>query len=467
MNVNRYKLKLNHLFLAAFAAYIASLFFSSCKDFIEVDLPITQQATGTVYTNDETSISVLNGIYSRMISSSGFASGHLNSITFRAGMSADEFMNFNPSNEEFSKNALTINNSIVNILWKEPYDYIFTANAVVEGLSSTEGVTEGVKKQLEGEAKFIRAFCYFYLVNLFGDVPLHLTTDFRNNSVASRTSKLDVYNQIILDLKDAQSLLSDDYSFSGGERTRPNQTTATSLLARVFLYTKDWVNAEAETTAVIDNPEAYSLPEDLNDVFLANSTEAIWQLAPTQPGFNTNEARVFILTAPPTNAALNDEMLDVFESGDGRKTSWVNSFTEGTDIWYYPFKYKVPGGDNVTEYSMIFRLAEQYLIRAEARAEQGNIIGAQFDLNTIRNRAGLPNTTANDKASLLLAIEQERRVELFAEWGHRWLDLKRTNRADIVLDPIKAPDWQSTDVLYPIPERETTTNPNVTQNEGY
>lgn len=116
---------------------------------------------------------------------------------------------------------------------------------------------------------------------------------------------------------------------------------------------------------------------------------------------------------------------------------------------------------------MVLRLAEQYLIRAEARVRQNNISGGQSDLNAIRNRSGLPNTTANDQGSLLLAIEQERRVELFTEWGHRWFDLKRTERAEAVLSPFALKDWQSTDVLFPIPQTEREINSRLTQNEGY
>lgn len=116
---------------------------------------------------------------------------------------------------------------------------------------------------------------------------------------------------------------------------------------------------------------------------------------------------------------------------------------------------------------MVFRLAEQYLIRAEARAQQGDATGAKADINAIRNRAGLPDTDADGQASILAAIEHERRIEFFTEWGHRWFDLKRTGRADAVLSPIK-PNWQSTDVLFPIPLQEIENNPNLLpQNAGY
>ena len=135
--------------------------------------------------------------------------------------------------------------------------------------------------------------------------------------------------------------------------------------------------------------------------------------------------------------------------------------------YYYPYKYKLTALSLVdTEYNMVIRLAEVYLIRAEARAEQGNIAGAQADLDTVRARAGLPPTAAGDVPGLLGAIGHERQVELVAEWGHRWLDLKRTGLAGAVLGSEK-PGWVATDTLYPIPAGELTANPALSQNPGY
>lgn len=126
---------------------------------------------------------------------------------------------------------------------------------------------------------------------------------------------------------------------------------------------------------------------------------------------------------------------------------------------------------------MVLRLAEQYLIRAEARINQEKIeIGIQ-DLNALRTRARLStaySTTSPlsllsltlSKTEALSALERERRVELFSEWGHRWLDLKRTNKANEILSLLK-PKWQNTDILFPIPTLELTTNSAIKQNEGY
>ncbi len=151
---------------------------------------------------------------------------------------------------------------------------------------------------------------------------------------------------------------------------------------------------------------------------------------------------------------LDSALLNSFETGDLRKKHWVGRTTTGKT---YPYKFKFASIDtlNIVEYNVVLRLAELYLIRAEAYARLGNFSSAAADLNIIRARAGLGPTTANDTASLITAIYQERRVEFFAEWGHRWLDLKRG-------DSIK-----SVDTLYPIPASEIQLNPALVQNPGY
>lgn len=443
----------------------------SCKKFVEVGSPKSLITASAVYSNDATATSVIRGIYSQMINnSSGFASGGSSSVSFKCGLSADELKNF--ANDvtyiAFYTNALSVTN-FDPALWSEPYTYINNANAVIEGLTNSSGVSQMTKKELSGEAKFIRAFCHFYLVNLFGDVPLITTTDFRVNADAPRTASADVYQQIISDLKDAQGLLAGDFSFSKGERDQPNKWAATALLARVYLYLGDWADAEAQATAIINNTGVYSLAADLNTVFLANNSEAIWQLKPAALPF-TNEGSLFILSSTPGFAALSQQLLDSFESGDNRKINWIDSVTDGGQTYYYPYKYKVNSGTSLTEYSMVLRLAEQYLIRGEARANQNNIAGAQADLNVIRSRAGLPNTTAGDIPSLISAILHERQLELFTEWGHRWLDLKRTktvNSAMNIITPQKGGNWNSNQQLYPIPLSDIINDVNLRQNAGY
>ncbi|WP_394334799.1 RagB/SusD family nutrient uptake outer membrane protein [Niastella vici] len=116
--------------------------------------------------------------------------------------------------------------------------------------------------------------------------------------------------------------------------------------------------------------------------------------------------------------------------------------------------------------SIVFRAAEIYLIRAEARAQQNNLTGAAADLNVIRSRAGLPATTATTPTEYLDAIFRERKFELFTEWGHRWFDLIRTGNANTVLGALK-PTWRPTAALFPIVTQVLLSNPQLTQNPGY
>lgn len=455
----------NKLFCGFCVAVTFSICFSSCKKFIAVDPPQNSLTSATVFSDDLTATAAMSYIYTNL--SSG--SGNLSSITYLGGILADEATCYSTNANTlqfFTNNLQSVNPSVTTFWGSQGYSIIYNANAILEGLSKSTTVSAPVKTQLEGEAKFIRAFIHLYLVSLFGDIPYITTTDYQANTIASRLPKAQVLQKIIDDLTDAKSKLASDYSYSNGERVKPNKWAASALLARAYLYNNNWAAAENEATQVINNTSDFGLTS-LNSVFLKNSTETIWQLQSISSTVNTNEGNIFILTTTPRNSALRPEFMNAFEAGDNRKSSWTGSVTVNSSTYYFPYKYKIRTGNNpLNEYSMVLRLGETYLIRAEARAQLNNVPGSQADLNMIRNRAGLGNTPASDKASLLLAIENERRVELFSEWGHRWIDLNRTGRIDAVLGVIK-PGWQSHDALFPLPQSDILVNPNLVQNPGY
>ncbi|HSU26795.1 MAG TPA: RagB/SusD family nutrient uptake outer membrane protein [Chitinophagaceae bacterium] len=455
-----YKNSINILFLGV--ALISS---SSCKKLVEVPFPGDKLSKVTVFESDAVATSAMIGLYTQMIkTNTQFASI---GMTLLLGLSADEIVNTTSSiiYDEFTSNQLSTGNSMLrSCFWISTYNIIFQANNLIEGLEGSASISSSVRNQLLGESKFIRAFCYFCLVNLFGDVPLVTITDYTVTASLPRATVDLVYGQVISDLKESQNLLGAAYITAG--KVRPNKWAATALLARVYLYKRDWILAEQEATSVI-NSAVYSLVSDLNTVFLANSNEAIWQLVPVSTTFNTWEGNIFIpATGTVPTYILSSLQLNAFFVNDARKTSWTKNTTVAGNQYYYPNKYKVRTATTVTEYYTVLRYAEMYLVRVEARTNQNNISGAQSDLNKIRTRAGLPNTAANDQAGLLSAIERERQVELFCEFGHRWLDLKRTGRADAVLSALK-PNWQATDALYPIPEIEIRLNPFLLQNPGY
>lgn len=475
---------------------------SDCNKLVESKPPAGFLTDITAYKTDATAIAVLDGIYIFM---NGQPVQGRNSIGLLAGLSADELSLFNgvtdANYQGYYYNALTQPLDPPQTgtdSWSPLYTLIFICNAAVEGLGSTASLTPAVKTQLLGESKFLRAFFYFYLVNLFGDVPLALTTDPEVNTLLARSSKTDVYKQIIADLTEAEANLSDNFlngtlTNTTTERVRPTKWAASALLARVYLYLGEWEKSAAKATAIIDNKSLFDLVS-LNDVFLKNSQEAIWQSQPTEINFNTVEAQVLIIpqTGPNTGnnpVFLSDTLLNSFEAGDLRAQygNWIDTTiyqlsSTLNDTIAYANKYKLNMLDgsiistaDMTEYFMMLRLGEQYLIRAEARVQLGDIGGSKVDLNTIRNRAFSPakQTTANDKAALLSAILHERQVELFMEWGHRWLDLKRTGKIDEVMKgitPLKAngASWQSYQQWYPLPRRtDLERAPNLVQNEGY
>jgi len=458
------------LYLKYFFAFIFGAAFFSCEKFIEVDLPTDQLTTQSVFSNDESAVAAIRGLYSEITRNNVYI-GH-GAMSVYPALSADELNvhTGNPTEIAYVNNGIPVNSfPLLTNLWQKGYFHIYQANAILENLSHSNSISPAVKDQIFGEAKFFRAFFHFYLVNLFGPVPLAMSTDYRDNAVIARSDTTAVYQQIVADLLDAQKLVSINYPTP--EKVRVNKFAVTAFLARVYLYLKDWTRAETEAGAVI-NSNVYKL-STLNNTFLPVSSETILQLLPpiTQI-WNTSEGFSFLpfSSFASPSYSLTNSLMSAFEPADERKTNWVNSMVINTTTYYYPFKYKVKSvaaGAPKTEYSVVLRMGEQYLIRAEARANLNNLTGAQSDLNLIRNRAGLPNTTANDLGALLLAIQKERQVEFLCEWGHRWFDLKRTGRTDNILGAIKGSNWQPTDAWYPIPQGEMLSNSSLTQNPGY
>jgi starch-binding outer membrane protein, SusD/RagB family len=457
-------------------------FLTSCNKFVEIPPPVTELVTASVFNDNASATAAELNIYTQMQQP-----GESYLMAQRNGLLSDELKNYSTSpyliqyytNDLFAKNTPGP--------WRSAFNYIYQANAIIEGLQYYSGVTSAVKQQLTAESKFVRAFWNFYLTNLYGDVPLVTSTDYSINNALYRTPQIQVYQQIVADLKDAENDLNDNYvdvsdTTITSDRVRPTKWAAASLLARTYLYRSNWDSAESQATIVINNTSLFSLVASLDSVFLANSSEAIWQLGTPLPAGNgaTPDGSGFILISQPqtgnaNSSTISTQLLNSFEINDNRKISWIGSYKTSTApfvTYYFPYKYKVYYSSEVTEYTMVLRLAEQYLIRAEARAHQNNLAGAASDLNIIRNRAGLPNTSAVTQADLLTAILHERQVELFTEWGHRWFDLIRTGNANSVMGivtPLKGGTWSSDEhqLLYPIPQSELSKNSNLIQNPGY
>jgi starch-binding outer membrane protein, SusD/RagB family len=455
--------------------------FTACRKLVEIGPPVNQVGLDQSFESDATASSAVLGIYN-----ASNTRDLIFPMSALPGLSADELQNnvSAPAYDEFKLNAITITNAnIANQLWYYPFYTLAQANAMLAGIERSNTLSTGVKNQLLGETKTWRAFILFQLVNYFGDVPMPLTDDPIGNSTLARTPATKVWAQIIKDLKEAAALLSDTYP--SVLRSRVNRQTANALLARAYLYTKDWQNAEATASTVIGSG-LYSLP-DINNTFVNTSNEIIWQFA-TLTGVsiyatNTDAKGGSYAAATGTVPAftLTDTLYKSLEDGDRRKTSWVTPTVIGGSNYNVITKYKLrvlPSGTATgNEFNVVLRLAEQYLIRAEARAQLNNLSGAIADADSIRSRAGLTMLDEHlQQPDVLLAIEKERKAEFFGEWGHRWLDLKRRRsvispadktRADDILSGIKPATWNSTDTLYPIPDAQRTANPALSQNPGY
>lgn len=437
----------------------------SCEN-LEVETP-DHLLTGELLFQDPNAVeAAMVGIYAALRTKVLLTGDH-QGLSNLLGNYTDEMDYYSPfglPEEQFYKNTLAANDPFVAELWNGAYNQIYAANAILEGVTESPYFTPEEQGLYKGEALFIRGLVHFYLLNLYGDIPYITTTNYLENKSAPRQATEEVYTLIIADLLQAKAMLPE--TDSSGEHVRPTASTATALLARIQLYMENWQEAELYASQVIDNN---GWEPNLENVFLKTSASTLWQFSPDDSNKNTLEAQTFIvLAAPPFTLAMSNSLAMAFEPTDLRKEHWVGEVSDGTNTWYFPYKYKLGfGASSSEEYSIVFRMAEQYLIRAEARARMGDIAGAQADINKIRTRAGLANTTATSESELLTAILHERRVELFTEHGHRFFDLKRTNQLDEALGPIK-PGWNSTDQLLPIPEKELLVNPNLQpQNPGY
>lgn len=451
-------------------ALMLLLVMSSCKKFTEIPTSPISLSPEQVFADSADANAAITGIYINMIGTSSrlLNIGNEASGTF-ASFTADDYdaSTSYPLYKEFVTNTVSITNTNNNsYLWSSAYKFIYQANAVIEGANASTGLSDAFKNKIIAEAEFIRAFFHLNLMNLYGPVPLCTVTDFRVTSILPRADTGSIYRQIVTDLEDA-------YTRLGNDPVQPNKfrigrDAVKALLARVYLYRKQWTLAEAAATEVINGN--YRMVA-LDSTFLTNSREAIWQVPSTAPGDETVQSVVFIpysTTNIPTIFA-SSFLLQAFEQDDKRKTNWLKANVSAGISYFYPFKYKQQNTGTATTVSnpreahTPLRLAELYLVRAEARLMQSNGAQARNDINEVRKRAGLGNTVATSDVDIMKAIMQERRVELFGEWGHRFFDLKRTGTIDAVLGAEKTA-WKSSYALLPIPYNELQLNPYLTPN---
>jgi tetratricopeptide (TPR) repeat protein len=356
---------------------------------------------------------------------------------------------------QVDRNQLQSDNTSVTNVWIAIYDAISRVNLILQKVPNVPGLTDAQKNQILGEARFLRALHYHNLVKLWGDVPMPLEPlDSPSEAAAmTRAAKADVYTQILSDLTQAEQLM-----------TTPKQARQASLgavralRARVQLYNGQYQAALDAANAV--QAMGYTLAPAFESLFSDEGTdtpEDIFRVSFTATEFN--EVGYYYLFDGRWEVAPTADLYNAYTDDDLRRDLTLGK--DGSD--YEGTKFPTTIG---AEDLHVIRFAEVLLIKAEALARLNRLPEAITELNKTRVRAGLapiPAAPLPTQAALLDEISTERRLELALE-GDRWPDLIRMGRALEVLD---IPANRAFQLLYPIPAREITVSPGLTQNPGY
>lgn len=366
---------------------------------------------------------------------------------------------------EGDANDLRADNSEVAAIWVAAYAGINRANELIQKVPSITQIDADEKSEILGEAYFLRALHYHNLVRLYGGVPLRLepAASLSEAAKATRATVPEVYTQILSDLAQAKSMMSNTSS------TRTASLGAVyGIEARVRLYQQDWAGAEA--AAALAEAEGYTLAPAFSDLFTptgGDTPEDVFRVTftPTQDNFvgywYLRSVKGGIWQSAPTPAIMT-----AFDPASGGAIA-TYAPTDLRGQWSiqrdgsraYVAKWRTAIGD---EDIHVIRLAEVILIRAEALAHLNRLPEAVAEYNRVRARAGLAGdlTVGRTQADVLASIAKERRLELAFE-GDRWPDLVRTGEAITVMG------LTAQQTLFPIPQREIDTAPGITQNPGY
>jgi starch-binding outer membrane protein, SusD/RagB family len=364
---------------------------------------------------------------------------------------------------QIDNNNVSIENGLIDGMWSGAYDGINRVNNILAALPGINDLSDAERDKYEGEALFMRALFHFNLLTYFGGVPVMTepTLDLTHLD-RPRNSAAEVYDQIISDLGSAELKLPLPSAMPEG---RANSFSAAALLARVYLTRFHAENDDSYALLAANKADqvieqgGFSLVSSYPSLYEgSDNSERIFQIA-----FSAQDKNRLAEYFTPTSmagryeVAPSESLAQAFDPADSIRLK--ASIAKDKDNQLYCIKYTelVEGSDPV----LVIRLAEMYLIKAEAMAyTNGDIATIRENIDIIRARAGLQPTTAETYDELKLAIENERRFE-FAFEGHRWFDLVRTKRATTVLN---IDEYQT---LFPIPLSEMSTNKLMEQNPGY
>jgi len=481
---------------------ILALMLNACsKDFLDIN-PKTFVSSASFFQTESDFTQALNGAYSalRNVYNDAYVMGEMRSDNTHYYYKYSDRGPQNVGKEDVSGFVDDAINQYSASKYYSCYLGISRTNAVIDRLTAST-LSSAVKDKIAGEAKFLRAFYYFELVQYYGDVPLYLTeVSSEGQTVLPRSAKADVYKQIIADATEAISKLPATQT----EKGRVTKGSAKTLLGYVYMTQKQYVLAQAQLTDVTGL--GYSLLPDYGSIFDTknkNNAESIFEVQYQQgnqgqqsgwtyqfiPGLLDTKVITGITGNNQTSGGWNiptEDLLASYEAGDKRKdASIAMGYTNESGTFIaMPFIKKYLHAHsiffNCDDDWMVYRYADVLLLLAESLNEQGKSSEALTHLNKVRSRAGLVNATETNQAALRIIIAHERRVELAFE-NHRWLDLVRTGQAITVMsafgtkmkqlhsDYLLARTYNVTEnrLIFPIPQNEITLNPALTQNPGY
>jgi len=359
----------------------------------------------------------------------------------------------------FTQNLTTMEDQFFGPLYTALYKSILSANNVIENSSNATQV---------GEARFLRALAYFKLVLAFGDVTVNLdaSPSLTDTSILVRQPKADVYNNVIIpDLNEAISALGTVI-----EDGRASRYAAQGLLGKVYMHMRNTQAAETNLAAVVNGAGAagISLESNYADIFgaanegnseIIYSTQILSSIV-DEYSFASRFWNWFVGDDSKSDYPVDQDLVAAFNaSGAADTRRAVTLHADGRTA----IKFPKDGGLGSEHDWIELRLADVILLYAEALNENGNTAAALIQLNRIRSRAGLADSSATSQTDVRQAIQDERRLELAFE-GHRWFDLVRTNTVNAEMGVTVSPNYH----VFPIPISEVrSTNGVITQNTGY
>lgn len=445
--------------------------------------PEAQISDADAITNLRAAEAALAGLYNELQGATGQGNNTGRGYTGRFQMISDVSAELAQSvgtwdpYREMDTYAINPDNQEVREYWFGAYRTVNQANNLIVAVPKLTGIQDADKNRILGEAYFVRALVFFDLSRTFGGVPgvygdlgvpLPLEPS-RGVSFPSRASLADSWARVETDLQEALKFLPD-----AATRGKATKGAANALLARYYLYRRDYTKAAEFATTVLRDSVKYRLTATVAEIYANNNTtESILEMQ-----FNSADQSDFAVWYLPAalggsrgDLAAHTEFYESIPAGDDRKLLFRFDMVQR---FWFPSKYAKGGGLNNTH---VLRVAEMFLTRAEAIVK-GNLpagtAAATADLNRVRNRAKLANYDAAKDGTLELAIENERKMELMYE-GHRFFDLCRTGRAMTVLASVPRTNSPGAPgrltnagrQVMPIPLVDMLANKNLVQNPAY